>query len=87
MAVGTRFRSSVSCGEHLKFGDYEIPFKPLVKSLGVFLDSSLTMSKHVSNLCRTAYLEILRQASLNHFDREGSHAACLLSDFKHTRLL
>ena len=60
VTVGTRFRSSVSCGEHLKVGNYEIPFKPFVKSLGVFLDSSLTMSKQVSNLCRTAYLEIRR---------------------------
>ena len=52
MTVGTRLRSSISCGEHLKVGDYEIPFKPFVKCLGVFLDSRLTMSKQVSNLCR-----------------------------------
>ena len=38
MTVGTRFRSSVAWGEHLKVGDYEIPFKPFVKSLSVFLD-------------------------------------------------
>ena len=43
LTVGTRLRSSISCGEHLKVGDYEIPFKPFVKSLGV---------KQVSNLCR-----------------------------------
>ena len=60
MTVETHFRSSVSCGEHLKVSNYEIPFKPFVKSLGIFLDSSLTMSKQVSNLCRTAYLEIRR---------------------------
>ena len=29
--VGNRFGNSVSCGEHLKVGDYQIPFKPLVK--------------------------------------------------------
>ena len=50
ITVGTRFRSSGSCGEHLKVGNYEIPFKPFVKCPGVFLDSSLTMSKQVSNL-------------------------------------
>ena len=60
MAVGTRFRSSVSCGEHLKFGYYEIPFKPFVKSLYVLLDSNLTVSKQVGNLCRRALLEIRR---------------------------
>ena len=58
MTVETRFRSSVSCDQQLKVCDYKIPFKPLVKRHGVFLDSSLTMSKQVSNLCRTAYLEI-----------------------------
>ena len=45
MTVGTRFRSVVSFGEHLKIGDYEVPFKPLVKRHGVFLDSSLTMTQ------------------------------------------
>ena len=35
MTVETHFRSSVSCGEYLKFGDYEIPFKPLVKKVSV----------------------------------------------------
>ena len=38
MTVGTHFRSGVFCDEHLRVGDYEIPFKPFVKSLGVFLD-------------------------------------------------
>ena len=43
------------------------PFKPFVKSLGVFLGSSLTMSKQVSNLCCTAYLEICRLGIIDHF--------------------
>ena len=45
ITVETRFRSSVSCGEHLKVGDYDIPLIFFVISLGVFLDSSLTTSK------------------------------------------
>ena len=65
--VGTHFRSSVSCGEHLKVGDYEIPLKPFVKRLGVLLDSSLTRSKQVGNLCRMAYLEIHRSCTLRPF--------------------
>ena len=31
MTVETRQESSVSCGQHLKFGDHEIPFKPYIK--------------------------------------------------------
>ena len=89
ITVETRFRSSVSCGEHLKFGYYEIPFKPFVKSLYVLLDSNLTVSKQVGNLCRTAYLEICRLGINRPFlTRKGNHTTnCLLSDFEQTRLL
>ena len=78
MTVGTRLRSSISCGEHLKVGDYEIPFKPFVISLGVFLDSSLTMSKQVSNLCRTAFLEIRRVDFIRPFltEKATRHLVC-----------
>ena len=43
-----------------KVGDHEIPLKVFVKNLDVFLDSSLTLSEQVSNLCRTAYLEMCK---------------------------
>ena len=67
ITVGTRLRSCVSCGEHLKLGDYENPFKPFVISLGVFLDSSLRISTQVSNLCRTTYLGIRRLGIIHRF--------------------
>ena len=54
--VEIRLRRSVSCGEHLKVGDHKIFFQPFVKTLGVFFNSSLTMSTQLSNLCHTAYL-------------------------------
>ena len=89
ITVETRFRSSVSCGEHLKVGGYEIPFKPFMKSLGEFLDSNLTISKQVSNLCRTSYQEVCRLGINRPFlTGKGNHAAnCLLSNFEQTRLL
>ena len=42
-------------------------FKPFVKGLGVFLNSSLTVSKQVSNLCQKAYLEICRLGIIRPF--------------------
>ena len=79
ITVGTRLRSCVSCGEHLTLGDYENPFKPFVKRLGVFLDSSLTMSKQMSNLCRTAYLEIRRLSIIRLFLTEEANTQLVCS--------
>ena len=44
LVLGTRSRISVCYSEHLEIGGSPIPFQPNVKSLGVVLDSSLTMS-------------------------------------------
>ena len=67
VTFGTHLRRNVSCGEQLSVGDHEIPFKQFENNLGVLLDSSLTMSKQVSNLCCTAYLEICRLGIIDHF--------------------
>ena len=44
LVVGTRSRTGVSCDKYQEIGDSLIPFQPKVKSLGVALDSRLTMS-------------------------------------------
>ena len=58
LVVGTCSRISVCYNEHLEIGGNPIPFQPNVKSLGVVLDSSLTMSDHISSVCRSVYLEL-----------------------------
>ena len=44
-----------------------IEFTSSVKSLGVTLDNTLSMSTHVLNVCRAAYMELRRIASIRHF--------------------
>ena len=41
-----------------------IKFSPLVKNLGVTLDSTLSLHQHVMNVCRVAYLEQRRINSI-----------------------
>jgi hypothetical protein len=41
------YRKRTTIEEGLKLGDIEIPPKPLVRWLGVFLDSKLTFKQHV----------------------------------------
>ena len=54
--------------EHLpksiKIDDTAINFVPMLRDLGVTLDSSLSFNQHVMNTCRSAFLE-LRCIGLN----------------------
>ena len=40
----------------LPFGDADVPFVSSVKNLCVTLDSNLSMSQHISNTCKAAYI-------------------------------
>ena len=50
--------------EHLpksiKIDDTAINFVPMLRDLGVTLDSSLSLNQHVMNTCRSAFLELRR---------------------------
>ena len=47
--VGSRRRVSVSQDSHLKVGSHGISFKSHVKSLGVYIDATLSMDKHIDH--------------------------------------
>ena len=55
--VGCRRRVSVSQDSHLKVGS---------KSVGVYIDVTLSMAKHTDHINRSAYLEIRRISSVCH---------------------
>ena len=44
-----------------------VPFVLSVKNLGVTLDSNLSMSRHISNTCKAAYIQIRHISSIRHF--------------------
>ena len=59
-------KSSLAAIFHLQNGT-NIPFSPLVCSLGVTLDPTLTFREHISNICKTAYFELRRVSSIHHY--------------------
>ena len=79
LVFGTRSRTSVCYSEHLNIGGCPIPFQPKVESLGVVLDSSLTMSHHISSVCRSAYLELRRISAIRPFLTTSSTATLVCS--------
>ena len=62
--VGCRRRVSVSQDSHLKVGSHDISYKSHVKSVGVYIDVTLSMAKHTDHINRSAYLEIRRISSI-----------------------
>ena len=79
LVVGTRSRTGVCYSKHLNTGDSPIPFQPKVKSLGVVLDSSLTMSHHISSVCCSAYLELRRISAIRPFLTTSATATLVCS--------
>ena len=79
LVVGTRSRTGVCYSEHLNIGGSPIPFQPKVKSMGVVLDSSLTMSHHISSVCRSAYLELRRISAIRPFLTTSATATLVCS--------
>ncbi|WP_419588368.1 hypothetical protein, partial [Thiolapillus sp.] len=56
----------MSQDSHLRVGSHDISFKSHVKSLGVYIDATLSMAKHIDHISRSAYLEIRRISSVRH---------------------
>ena len=50
----------------LKVGDCDVEFVPSVKNLGVTLDCHLTMSAHVRNTCKIAYMHLRQISAIRH---------------------
>ena len=51
----------------IRVGESDIPFSDKAKNLGVTLSSDMSMDKHVTNVCKSAYLEFCRIGSIRHF--------------------
>ena len=51
----------------IHIGDTDILFSLQAKNLGVILTNNLSMEKHVTNICRSAYIEIRRIGNIRHY--------------------
>ena len=56
----------MSQDSHLRVGSHDISFKSHIKSLGVYVDATLSVAKHIDHISRSAYLEIRRISSVHH---------------------
>ena len=59
--------TSVPVPNSMVICDSTVMFSPHVKNLGVTLDRHLTMQLQVSNICRSAYIELRRIASIRQY--------------------
>ena len=51
----------------IHIGDTDILFSLQAKNLGVTLANNLSVEKHVTNICRSAYIEIWRISNIRHY--------------------
>ena len=51
----------------LEISGNSIPISPSVRSLGVTLDQNLNFQQHISNICKSTYLELRRISSVRSF--------------------
>ena len=67
MISGSKHRLCQIPSSSMSVNGSSIPYLPSVKYLGVTLDSSLTMERHVSNVCRSTFLALRRISSIRSF--------------------
>jgi hypothetical protein len=67
LIVGSKLKTRTLNITSIKICDQELQIKDQVKSLGVIIDSNLTMSQHVSQLRKVCYLELRRIAHIRSF--------------------
>ena len=66
MLVGTNHQlNKIDCS-HMTIGDSQVPISTSVKNLGVILDSDLSMSLQVDNLCRICYFHLRAIGNIRH---------------------
>ena len=64
MAVGSSSRLRLIGSDSACIGNNNIPFKTVVKYLGVKIDQTLSMHDHINSICRVSFLELRRIASI-----------------------
>ena len=56
----------MSQDNHLRVGSHDISFKSHAKSLGVYIEATLSMAKRIDHIRRSSYAQIRRISSIRH---------------------
>jgi hypothetical protein len=67
LLIGTKSKLSTVSANSLPLQDTSIPLSSEAKNLGVILDNTLSMQKHISSVCRTCYFQLRRIASVRNY--------------------
>ena len=78
LACPKKFLYHPSLPTFLEIGSTNVPFSSSVRSLGVTLDPTLSLQQCISNVCRSAYLELWKISSVRHLlsDEPTTTLAC-----------
>ena len=74
MPVGSASRLKSVDSECANIGGNSVPFKTSVKYLGVHLDKTLSVQKHISSICCASFLELRRIASIRPYLSQSAAA-------------
>ena len=74
MPVGSASRVALVESECANIGGNSVPFKTLVKYLGVHLDRTLSMRQHIDSVCRASFLELRRAATIRPYLSQSATA-------------
>ena len=75
--------STISLPDSVTLGSHSIPFFDSARSLGVILDSNLSIKKHVIKICQTAYFELKHINRSTGFSLRMQPRLLLLPIFSH----
>ena len=79
LPVASTSRLSSVGRDSVDIGGKRIPFSSSVRNLGVHLDQTLSMQQHISSVCRAAYLELRRIASIRPYLTQSATAQLVSS--------
>ena len=79
LPVASTSRLSSVGRDSVDIGGKRIPFRSSVRNLGLHLDQTLSMQQHISSVCRAAYLELRRIASIRPYLTQSASAQLVSS--------
>lgn len=59
--------TSVSLPQSVHVGDVDISFAPSARNLGFMITSDMSLDKHVSTMCKSAYYELRKLSAIRHY--------------------
>ena len=86
MTVGTASRVKQVASNSIAILNSDIKIQESVKYLGVRLDQTLSMSSHISDVCRSSFLSLRRIGCIRPYLSDRATSSCLVNSIVTSRL-